>query len=136
MDIRQILAWQVGDDMFRLEGGAEGWALSSPGGELALSGPALTALAEAIVRVGFAPETEPAKKRGGPARAGKPWSAEEDEALERRYIDEGLSRSRMAEQHARSVSAINARLVHLGLADPVGTARMPSDRRFPAGAPA
>jgi hypothetical protein len=55
--------------------------------------------------------------QGAPANAGKPWTDGEDAALAERF-DAGTSIPELAEQHARTRAAIQARLVRLGKIEP------------------
>ena len=59
-------------------------------------------------------EIEREKKRERlPANFGKPWTAEEDAALEREF-DSGLAMGEMARRHLRTQSSIRLRLEKLG----------------------
>ena len=52
-------------------------------------------------------------KKPRPENAGKPWSAEEDDALREEYR-QGLKASEIAKLHVRSRGAITSRLVRIG----------------------
>jgi hypothetical protein len=78
---------------------------------------AATALEEQIRR-----ETKPAKEsKEKPANAGKGWSDEEDERLRRSFAElravgtERQAIKSLADAHGRTVSAIESRLLRLGL---------------------
>lgn len=58
-----------------------------------------------------------------PAKAGLPWSDEDDERLERDF-DEGQSLGELAKAHERSRSAVQARLIKLGKLPPDPGLRM------------
>jgi hypothetical protein len=111
--MRQILEWKVDDACYALTGEPGRWTLTTPDCSVELSASALCALAEALVRLGLVapPPTRSQPKR---ERAGKPWTDEEDAELEQQHQG-GTSRREIARLHGRSVGAITARLVHLGL---------------------
>ena len=52
-----------------------------------------------------------------PARAGQPWTTEEDEKLLQAF-DDGTSIKILAEEHERTNGAINSRLIKLGRLEP------------------
>ena len=58
-----------------------------------------------------------AAQQGVPANAGKPWTDDEDKTLAA-HFDAGSSISELAEQHRRTRTAIQARLVRLGKIEP------------------
>ena len=125
--IRQTLTWGVGDDEFTLAGAGDRWTLTATDAELVLAPAALTALADAIARVGLAPTAPAAPIRAAKrARAGKAWTDEEDRTLEEEH-HAGIARRSIAQSHGRSLGAITARLVKLGLEAP-SAAPLPSGR--------
>lgn len=60
-----------------------------------------------------AENARPASSKEKPAHAGKPWSAEEDQALCQMY-DEGQTVHELCQYFGRSRNSIAARLVRLG----------------------
>ncbi|RYF14938.1 MAG: hypothetical protein EOO30_16500 [Comamonadaceae bacterium] len=68
-----------------------------------------------------APQPEPAARR--PPNAGKPWSAQEDSALEIAF-DAGIALKQVAQELGRTQFAVEQRLVKLGkIAAPAGGGR-------------
>lgn len=65
----------------------------------------------------------PRPRRAAPPNAGKPWSAEEDAALETAF-DAGIAVRQVAGELGRTVFAVEQRLVRLGkVAAPAGGGR-------------
>jgi hypothetical protein len=73
---------------------------------------ALHAVSRALEGMGEAPE--PARtRRALPPNAGKPWSAQEDAALETAF-DAGIALKQVAQELGRTAFAVEQRLVRLG----------------------
>jgi len=76
---------------------------------------ALSSAVEAVKRV----RKIDSRKKSLPAKAGIPWSEEEDERLVEEF-EAGKSIRELAEMHERSMGAIQARLVRLGKIEVLG----------------
>jgi hypothetical protein len=86
---------------------------------------ALHAVARALDQV--APATEPVEsprsRRALPPNAGKPWSAQEDAALETAF-DAGIAVKQVAQELGRTPFAVEQRLIRIGkIAGPAGGGR-------------
>ena len=72
---------------------------------------------------GAAPPESPRSRRGLPPNAGKPWSAQEDAALETAF-DAGIALKQVAQELGRTTFAVEQRLVKIGkVAAPAGGGR-------------
>jgi hypothetical protein len=74
---------------------------------------ALSMAVEAIEK----PNASGGRRGASPAKAGKPWTDDEDKALVRAF-DQGLDQNALARDHERTRSAIRARLIRLGKISP------------------
>lgn len=116
MSCTHTIAWEADGASWRLAGNPErAWILEGPSGAVELSHEALAGLAEALA------EALPRRKRGG-AKAGTPWTEEEEDALRAAWAGE-VPLAEMARLHERSPGSIEARLVKLGLIDTLSGGR-------------
>jgi hypothetical protein len=101
------VAWRMAVDEAQVRLWREEETLAFPASELPLLGKALRSLA-----------------RGGPARLGLPWNADDDAALGQRF-DAGETVAELARAFERSPGAVTARLVRLGRLEDRGQRRWP-----------
>ena len=76
---------------------------------------ALHVVSRALEGVATLPPDEPPRgtRRSGPPNAGKPWSAQEDAALETAF-DAGIPIKQVAQELGRTAFAVEQRLVKIG----------------------
>lgn len=74
---------------------------------------ALHTVARALEGVAPPAEEAPRARRRPPSNAGKPWSAQEDAALETAF-DAGIALKQVAEELGRTQFAVEQRLIRLG----------------------
>ena len=89
---------------------------------------ALHVVARALEGMTVLPQDEAARgaRRPAPPNAGKPWSAQEDAALETAF-DAGIAMKQVAQELGRTAFAVEQRLVKIGkVAPPAGGGRFGS----------